>query len=213
IHTDLNKIKAIMENNNLKNMDYAWKYSNFGMSLIGYALGVVSGKGYWDMMNDFLLDELGLKNTYLGTKNNNLHGYDRKNNDSGNWEWDRDNLISSAGAISSTAEDLLEYANVNMYEDKPYLSLCHKKHASMKKKYDMGLGWWLLKENNNVLLHGGGTGCFSSFLGIDKEKKVASVVLSNYRLGMNDDGKIGISLLETLQKSSDKEMADKKVIS
>ena len=201
LNMDFNKMKMIIENNKLKEMDYSWKYSNFGISLIGYGLGIVSGKGYWDTMNDFLHHELGLSDTYLGTSNNNLHGYDRKNNDCGNWKWNKENLISPAGAISSTADDLLKYAKIIIYEDQPYLSLCHKKHGNGTKKYDMGLGWFLLKKNNNVILHGGGTGCFSSFLGIDKEKKVASVVLANYQLGRNDDENIGISLLESLQKS------------
>lgn len=67
----------------------------------------------------------------------------------------------------------------------------------------MSLGWLLLKKNNNVVLHGGGTGCFSLFLGIYKENKVASVVLANYRLGRNNDEHIGMSLLESLQKSKD----------
>lgn len=204
LNMDFNKMKMLMEKNKLKEMDYSWEYSNFGSSLIGYGLGIVSGRGYWDTMNDFLRNELGLSDTYLGTSNNNLHGFDRKNNDCGNWQWNKENLISPAGAISSTADDLLKYAKINVYEDKPYLSLCHKKHGNRKsKKYDMGLGWWLLKKNNHVMLHGGGTGCFSSFLGMDKEKKVASVVLANYRLGRNDDEKIGISLLESLQKSKD----------
>ncbi|PEE04073.1 serine hydrolase domain-containing protein [Bacillus pseudomycoides] len=201
LNMDFNKMKMLIENNKLKEMDYSWKYSNFGISLIGYGLGIVSGKGYWDTMNDFLHNELGLSDTYLGTSNNNLHGYDRKNNDCGNWKWNKENLISPAGAISSTADDLLKYAKINIYEDQPYLCLCHKKHGNGTKKYDMGLGWFLLKKNNNVILHGGGTGCFSSFLGIDKEKKVASVVLANYQLGRNDDENIGISLLESLQKS------------
>ena len=200
---DFNKMKMLIEKNKLKEMDYSWKYSNFGISLIGYGLGIVSGRGYWDTMNDFLHNDLGLSDTYLGTSNNNLHGFNRKNNDCGNWKWNKENLISPAGAISSTAEDLLKYAKINISEDKPYLSLCHKKHGNGTKKYDMGLGWWLLKKNNNVMLHGGGTGCFSSFLGIDKEKKVASVVLSNYRLGINADEKIGISILESLQRSKD----------
>ena len=173
------------------------------MALVGKVLGIISGRDYWETMSEFVQNELGLSDTYLGTSNNNLHGYDRKNNDCGNWEWNKDNLISSAGAISSTADDLLKYAKININEEKPYLSLCHKKHGNGNKKYDMGLGWWLLKKNNRVILHGGGTGCFSSFFGIDKEKKVASVVLANYRLGMNDDEKIGISLLENLQKSKD----------
>lgn len=201
LNMDFNKMKMLIENNKLKEMDYSWKYSNFGISLIGYGLGIVSGKGYWDTMNDFLHNELGLSDTYLGTSNNNLHGYDRKNNDCGNWKWNKENLISPAGGISSTADDLLKYAKINISEDQPYLCLCHKKHGNGTKKYDMGLGWFLLKKNNNVILHGGGTGCFSSFLGIDKEKKVASVVLVNYQLGRNADENIGISLLESLQKS------------
>ncbi|MEG8976624.1 serine hydrolase domain-containing protein [Priestia megaterium] len=203
LHMDFNKMKMLIERTKLKEVDYSWKYSNFGISLIGYVLGMVSGKRYWDTMNDFLHDELGLKDTCLGSSNNHLQGYDRKNNDCGNWHWDKGNFISPSGAVSSTADDLLKYAKINMYEDKPYLSLCHKKHGNGTKKFDMGLGWLLLKKNNNVVLHGGGTGCFSSFLGIDKEKKVASVVLANYRLGRNDDENIGMALLESLRKSKD----------
>ena len=89
LNMDFNKMKMLIENNKLKEMDYSWKYSNFGISLIGYGLGIVSGKGYWDTMNDFLHNELGLSDTYLGTSNNNLHGYDRKNNDCGNWKWNK----------------------------------------------------------------------------------------------------------------------------
>jgi len=145
LNMDFNKMKMLMEKNKLKEMDYSWEYSNFGFSLIGYGLGNVSGRGYWDTMNDFLQHELGLSDTYLGMSNNNLHGYDRKNNDCGNWKWHEENLFSPAGAISSTADDLLNYAKINMYEDQPYLSLCHKKHGNGPKKHDMGLGWWLLQ--------------------------------------------------------------------
>ncbi|MFJ7666573.1 serine hydrolase domain-containing protein [Lysinibacillus sp. NPDC097195] len=195
---DLNKMKQLMEQHKLKVKDYPWKYSNFGIALIGYVLGKVSGKGYWNTMNDYLQHELGLNNTYLGTSANNLVGYDRKNNDCGNWQWNEDNLISPAGAISSTAEDLLQYAKIIINETQPYLPLSYKQHGAGNKKYDMGLGWWLLKNNPHVILHGGGTGCFSTFLVIDKEKKAAAVVLANYRLGKNADEKIGISLLENL---------------
>lgn len=205
LNMDFNKMKMLIENHQLKDADYSWKYSNFGISLIGYAIGSVSQNGYWDTMNDFLFNELGLKNTYLGTSpGRNLHGYNAKNNDCGNWHWDQSNLISPAGAISATAEDLLAYAKLNMHNKKPYTALCHQRHGLGTKKHDMGLGWWLPKENSNVIMHGGGTGCFSSFLGIDKEKKVASVVLANYRLGKDSDEKIGRSLLESLQDKAKK---------
>lgn len=203
LNMDLDKMSMLVKKSKLEDADYKWKYSNFGLSLLGYAIGTVSGKAYWDTMNDFLLNELGLENTYLGTfSDKNLHGFNAKNVECGNWCWDEKNLVAPAGAISSTAEDLLKYAWLNMFEEKPYLQLCHKKHANASKKYDMGLAWWLHRNNNNIIMHGGGTGCFSSFLVIDKEKKAAAVVLANYRLGIDLDQKIGLSLLEDLKRSN-----------
>jgi CubicO group peptidase (beta-lactamase class C family) len=86
-----------------------------------------------------------------------------------------------------------------MNEEKPYINLCHQKHANGPKNYDMGLGWWLHKENNNIIEHDGGTGCFSTYIGIDKSKKIASVVLANYRFGNCLHEKIGKSILKGLQ--------------
>lgn len=200
LYMDLHKMKEIMEQCNLENKVYKFKYSNFGLSLLGYAIGQVSGKGYVNTMNEFLTNDLCLNNTYVGTvPNKNLKGYNTKNTDCGNWVWNEYNLVAPAGSISSTAEDLLEYARINMFDEKPYLNLCHQNYASGGKKHDMGLGWWLQK-NNNIIGHGGGTGCFSSFLLFDKSRKIAFVVLSNYRLSMELDEKIAFSLLENFNK-------------
>jgi len=150
-------------------------------------------------MDIFLKNELGLKNTYLGTiDGKNIKGFNSKNEDCGNWKWEN-NLYAPAGAISSTAEDLLVYAKMNMYEEKPYFSLCHQKHAKVSKTLGMGLGWaqtLFQKSKNTILWHNGGTGCFLTFLGFDKEKKTAAVVLSNYNL-LNVD-KLGFLILENI---------------
>jgi hypothetical protein len=45
LYMDFNKMKMLIERNKLKEVDYSWKYSNFGISLIGYVLGIVSGRG------------------------------------------------------------------------------------------------------------------------------------------------------------------------
>ena len=195
-HLDFEKMKQLLQDIKLQDKDYPWQYSNFGMALLGYAIGVVSGQGYWDTMSDFLSNELGLKHSYTGTcPGKNLRGYNRNNKDIGNWIWDKD-LAAPAGDISSTAEDLLEYARINMYEEQPYLALCHLKHME-SKKLDMGLGWVMTKDKEPILWHNGGTGAFRSYLGIDKQKKCASVVLSNYFLPSTD--KIGLAVLEQLQ--------------
>ena len=45
---------------------------------------------------------------------------------------------------------------------------------------DMGLGWWIRRNDSNVISHGGDTATFSSILIADKKHKSAVVVLSNY---------------------------------
>jgi CubicO group peptidase (beta-lactamase class C family) len=209
---NVDEIKAVLLKNNRRNKDYPWVYSNYGFVLIGHALGVISGKGYWDAMDEFLSTELGLPNTYTGTlPEKNLHGFNRKNENCGNFVFDKSpNIPSGDGEISASAEDLLTYAQLNINDEKPYLPLCHKKYANVSsmvslifriiggvEKIDMGLGWMLNKDNNDILWHIGDLGPFSSYLSIDKDMKLASVVLSNYKLNTI---KIGLSILEGLQK-------------
>jgi len=207
---DVEKVKTVLRYNPRQDKDYPWKYANFGFMLIGHAVGVISGKGYWNAMDDFLSGDLGLMNTYTGTEpNKNIHGFNMKNRDCGNIKYNKSpTIISGEGDISSDAKDLLQYAKINMYEEKPYISLCHEKHADASslfatvlcnmtgvKGIDMGLGWMLNKGNNRIIWHSGDSDSFSSYLAIDKDKKVASVVLSNYRM---DAIKIGMSVLEAL---------------
>jgi CubicO group peptidase (beta-lactamase class C family) len=197
---DLSKMKKIISSTRLKDKDYPYRYSNFGYGILGYILGTVSQRGYWDTMNDFIKHELGLKKTHLGVNSdNNIQGYDRWNRDSGNWLWNRDDILAAAGGMSSTADDLLKYAKVIMQEEKPYLNICCKKHANISKKLDMGLGWEL-QTGSKIVYKDGGTGCFTSFLGFNTSKKVAVVVLSNYIcLSIN---KIGLSIINHLTNKS-----------
>ena len=196
---DYNKMLELYHKNKKIEKEYKWKYSNFGISMLGYAIGAADGRGYWEVMNDYLKNDLGLKNTYLGTmKNKNLNGFSNKNENWGNYEWEGRELMAPAGALSSTAEDLLTFAKINM--EKNYLTLCHKKYTNLDKKYyDMGLGWWLDKKDNNVMMHGGTTGCFDTFLILDKEKKIAAAFLPNYRMGLGLQMTIGPAIMEDIK--------------
>ena len=197
---DLERMTKLLRETTVEDKDYPWKYSNFGVGVLGYAIGVVSGKGYWDTMNDFLQNELGLMQTFTGNSPNKiLQGYDRKNRNIGNWEWGNDHM-APAGDLRSTAADILAYAQMNMNEEKPYLAMAHKKYASLSKKYDQGLGWLQDADNHNIISGMGGTGAFSSFLAVDKQKKVACTLLTNYLLldGLLTFGK---SILNDLQNA------------
>lgn len=107
--------------------------------------------------------------------------------------------MASAGALSSTIEDLIIFAKLNIYEEKSYLKICHEKYTNGSKWFDMGLGQWLDKNNVNILSHGGNTGCFCSFLCIDKEKKIAVALLSNYQLDFGLPSRIGHMILNDIK--------------
>jgi len=196
---DLERMKKLLRETTVEDKDYPWKYSNFGIGVLGYAIGVVSSKGYWDTINDFLNNELGLTQTFTGNSPNKiLQGYDRNNKNIGNWEWGND-YIAPAGCLRSTAEDILAYARINMNEEKPYLAMAHKKYADLSKEWEQGLGWLQEPNNHNIIYGMGGTGAFYSFLGIDKQKKVACTILSNYLIDLKHT--IGKSVLKDLIKS------------
>lgn len=198
---DYEKMIGLSHQAGVKDKDYHWKYSNFGFALLGQAASGKFGGSYRETMNRFVHDELGLKDTNVGTHYGDaLNGYNKKNLSCGNWQWTEGNFMAPAGAITSTAEDLLAYARMNMNDVQPYFGLCHKKHGKGPKGYDMGLGWWL-RNGTAISEHGGGTGCFSSYLALDKKKKVAAVVLANYRLGKDDDRNICIEILNGIRNA------------
>jgi CubicO group peptidase (beta-lactamase class C family) len=186
LKVDEEKLNKLLLENKKEDKDYPWAYSNFGLGLLGYAIGQVSGKGYSAAMDEFLTNELQMPNSYTGAKPDiNLHGFDKKNRNIGNWDWGNA-IIASAGDISSTAADMLQYAKLHMNEELPYLSLTHQKHTTVKKGMsNSGLAWIMMGEKNQIIVHNGGTGAFDSLLMIYKQKKLAYVVLSNYLINAN----------------------------
>ncbi|MCL2842036.1 MAG: beta-lactamase family protein [Oscillospiraceae bacterium] len=199
LQVDADKMKMLLLENKKEDKDYPWAYSNFGIGLLGYAIGQVSGKGYYKTMNDFLTHELEMPNSYTGINSSkNLRGFNKKDKDIGNWNFDN-TIMASAGDISATADDMLTYAQKHMNEELPYLALTHQKYATVKvDKSNSGLAWIMTGDNNQIIVHNGGTGAFDSLLVIDKQEKTAYVVLSNYLINAN---KLLTSVLEDMKKS------------
>ena len=184
LQIDETRMKALVLSNKKEDKAYKWAYSNFGMGLLGYVLGKAWGKGYHETMNDFLMQDLEMPNSYTSSKSGKLlSGFNKKNQDVGNWNMEK-TMMASAGDIRSTAEDMLTYAHKHMNDILPYLAMTHKKRTTVSKGgAGCGLGWVLFGEADEIIAHNGGTGAFDSLLMIDKNKKTAYVVLSNYLIG------------------------------
>lgn len=184
-----------------KDKDYAFKYSNFGISVVGSALADVYGSNFTTIMNDFIESELKLANTAISTGLGDLQGY---------WRWKPHDGYIPAGAIVSTISDMMEYVKLHIIEGLPYLSLGHEKLARVSattKQYEKmgiridatGIGW-MIDSKNNIIWHNGATSNFNSYIAFDKEKQLGVIILSNlspnYRIPATV---MGAKLITTLQ--------------
>ncbi|WP_035778973.1 serine hydrolase domain-containing protein [Butyrivibrio sp. MC2013] len=175
----------------LEDKTYDFVYSNIGIGILGYIVGQINGEGYWDSMNRYIKEDLGLKNTFLG--NVSMPGYDKKDQPCRCWQWEKEDVIAPAGGLCATVDDLLTYAQINLDGSKPYLSACHEVHGPCEKNADSGLSWRLEKDMP-VSWHTGSAGAFNSFIGINRETKRAVVVSVNY--GLVNAEQIGFSILK-----------------
>ncbi len=189
-------MRQVLTEHPMQDKDYPYSYSNFAFGTLGYIVGKTAGSDYWTAANDFLQNELGLKNTWLGPKGS-IVGYSSKNKACRNWQWKTSDLIAAAGAISTNAEDLLRYAVMHAENEKSYFALTHQKHGSGDKKCDLGLAW-RRERNQPYLWHDGSAGAFSCFAGFDEQRKNACVILTNY--GFLKTPPLGLALLDSMVK-------------
>lgn len=175
----------------LKEKPYPFVYSNIGMSILGYIVGQVNGRGFWDSLTEYIREDLGLENTFLG--NVDLTGYDKKDRACHCWQWEKTDAIAPAGALNATVDDLLAFAGKNLDGSLPYLAPCHEVHGPCEKNANSGLAWRLEKDAP-ISWHTGSAGAFSAWLGLNRETKSAVAVAVNY--GLVNVEEIGFSILK-----------------
>ena len=155
-------------------------------------------------MVSYIKEELQLHNTFWITKKEDysskiVPGYDNKNMERPNWNWE-DAAINGAGCIISSVGDLINFAKQNVYDHYGYLK---KTQVPLARRIDgakVGMVWNM---DNKFIWHNGSTGCYTSVLKIDPVQKRGVVLLSNYHsniLGCTPLNKIGNRILEKPSK-------------
>ena len=168
-------------------------YSNYGMGLLGTVLAARNGTTYEELMIRKIADPLGLEDTRI-VLTPDMEARLAKGHNLGievaNWDFQ---AIAGAGAIRSTATDMLRYlaANMGLVETElmPALELSHEDTGATFRDMTVGLGW-LKKpcEGGEILWHDGGTGGYMSFIGFRKETRTGVVVLTNSQSFPDDIG-------------------------
>jgi serine-type D-Ala-D-Ala carboxypeptidase/endopeptidase len=174
-----------------------YEYSNYAVGLLGHILAAREGKSYEQLMIEVIANPLGLQNTRIvftpSMKKNLAMGH---SGDIQVENWDITSL-AGAGAIRSTAVDMLKYLSANMGKVKsrlyPAMQLSHKNSRTESSRPMVGLGWHLANSGDNeIIWHNGGTGGYRAFIGFTKGGDKGVVVLSNSNASVDD---IGMHLL------------------
>jgi len=175
--------------------DTIFLYSNFGFGLLGQALSVRAGIPYAELVKNEVTGPLHMDDTAItlspSQQSRMIQGHDVQNHPAGRWDFD---TFAGAGALVSTASDMLKYLEANLHPEKistagaaadsPSATL----PAAIAQDHQLrgtGIGpakvalAWLYNEQTKIYFHDGGTGGYSSFAAFLPSEDRAIVVLYN----------------------------------
>lgn len=160
-----------------------YEYSNLGMGLLGNILARKAGVSYEQLVIKKICDPLKMSDTRMiltkDQKRRLAPPYDAQLNDEKNWDFD---ALAGAGALRSTASDMLKFAAAALSDDKqPVAKAIHTAwtpHSGKPGDVRVGLAWHQARDGK-TWWHNGQTAGYSSALFIYPPKKLAVVVLVN----------------------------------
>ena len=158
-----------------------YSYSNLGAGLLGYTLGLSQKASFEKLLQEKVFEKYDMKNSFISHQDLNeklVKGQNMNGEITSNWSWD---LLSGAGGILSTTEDLVEFANAQFNSKNKELVLTRTPTFTINENMKIGLGWHLLKSESgkDLVWHNGGTGGYSSSMALNTNDKIAVIILSN----------------------------------
>ncbi|MBR0751612.1 ATP-dependent Clp protease adaptor ClpS [Bradyrhizobium jicamae] len=169
----------------------SYEYSNLGYGLLGHALAQSASTTYDALVSDHILQPLGM--TMSGTAFTDAMrarlapGHDETGGAAKNWDLD---AFAGAGALRSTANDMLRYLKANMgIGSSPLvaaMNLAQQPRSDMAKAVRVGLAW--ITTDKGIVSHNGGTGGYRGFLGFTADRKRGVIVLTNTTTDPDDLG-------------------------
>jgi serine-type D-Ala-D-Ala carboxypeptidase/endopeptidase len=179
-----------------------YEYSNLAVGLLGQALALKAGMSYEELVRRRILEPLGMHSTSItlseSQKKRLAPGYDASLHPVKNWDL---NALAGAGALRSTASDMLKFLAANLgLTDTPLAAAMRRMRSVERKQTGMpdvsiAMAWHVnSKFGAEIWWHNGGTAGYRSFAGFDPAAKTGVVVLCNTFID-NDD--LGLHVLNS----------------
>jgi len=175
-----------------------FEYSNLGAGLLGHALARRADTDYEALVLSRICGPLGMKDTRITftpeMKTRLAVGHDAELKPVENWDMP---TLAGAGALRSTANDLLTFLAANLGVTKSPLAPAMAAQLGVRRPTgqsgeEASLGWAIsTRDGKEIIWHNGGTGGYRSWMGYDAKARIGVVVLSNAETpeGVDDIGR------------------------
>jgi CubicO group peptidase (beta-lactamase class C family) len=188
---DTDKLKAFLADYQLpRDPGAAYEYSNLAFGLLGYALAESAHTSYQALVDTRIFRPLAMKmsgTTFTDEMRAHLApGHDQAGDAAENWDL---GILAGAGAVCSTANDMLRYLRANMGIDQTQLTDPMRYAQEPRKEFEtnmrVGLAW--MTSGQGVVWRGW-TGGYHSFIGFTADGKRGVVILTNTTNDVDDIG-------------------------
>lgn len=191
--TEKEMIEIIAKGGSDFNPDSKAEYSNSNFVLLTYILEKTFTKSYSDLLQEFIVNPIGLKNTYVFGKINPSNNECKSYSFSGSWkaETETDFTIPlGAGAIISTPSDLTKFADA-LFSGKLLTNESLEIMKTIKDGY--GIGLFQIPFYKSIGYgHTGGIDGFSSVYSYFADDKISYALISNGTNINNNDISIAV---------------------
>jgi CubicO group peptidase (beta-lactamase class C family) len=169
-------------------------YSNLGVGLLGQALAERAGTTYEALLRKEVTGPLGMRDTVIAItaamRGRFVPGHDGQHKPAHAWDL---TSLAGAGAIRSTAADMLTYLEAQLHPDHlpsavratpegktlaAAITASHAPQGDAMAGMHIALNWLRIDETGSYW-HNGATGGYSAFALFNPEKDFAVIVLSN----------------------------------
>ncbi len=185
-----------------------YDYSNLGAGLLGTVLARRAGVSFEELILARICRPLEMRDTSVTVgpahESRLAQPYSSRGKPAKPWVFD---AFAGAGALHSTADDMLRFVSANLKLTSAPGSLKTSLDTVMMSRLATGspglsiaLGWHVFEAQERtgrpeIIWHNGGTGGFRGFIGLVREKRLGVVVLSSSDSPVDE---VGLKVIERL---------------
>ncbi|TYT25325.1 serine hydrolase [Luteimonas viscosa] len=159
-----------------------FEYSNFASMVLSYAIARRAGMDFESLLKRRLFAPLGMRHAYVDDPPAGVRAATGHTpNTQAALSWDFATNLAGVGGVRATLDDMVRYVQGNLgFAETAITPALERAQERISEQPPMAMNWMLAPvAGRTVHLHEGGTGGFSAFVSIDRERRRGVVILSD----------------------------------